>query len=841
MDDEPAPAGATHLQLGSIGSSFGAALSAAIQQASNASPLKPSTPGMRAEIAACLAATNDEQELLAAIDELFIKEQRRHAREIERVQSRAQYKQADLEKKMAMQRDASKTEGKHVITQLEQKHRDAQAMLRQEMDELRQEYEEALADQAGKAAETERLLLQKLTVLDGGAAAAELERQRTIDFLSKSAARRMQNAELSRGWESWKSWCNELLQMKYAVARMMKAGLSKSWNAWVEMCDIRVTQQRLLAAAATRMTKPMLAAAYTRWRRDWEIGGIQDEMEVRVKALEIALHKQREEFDRERERLKAQLQEAEEREVESKREEVERLQYTAVRRMLNQQLALGWMSWVTMWENMLHWKQSISGAALRIRHRQTMKAWDEWLAVYERDRAARLCTTAAGRLRNRDLAKGFAAWIEWSEFERLNDMFIAAGLRLRHRDLFRGWDAWTAAWKEEVRKRVKAAALARMRNLEVARAFGAWTEMWEEHLQRMQALRKSVIKLRFPKLSASFTHWSCDWKESVRLGLENVRRLPTWDEIEEREQALEAKMEDLIEQLNATKMAAQNSDAVVAHQNVALEKLTKECDALRLQVQKGTDQILQLRADADTQIGQKNKELATANEDARAMAIELASMREQLIAFGTPLATQERRQILRSNLSDMKRQMEQITERAADNHSESVRGLTNLIALRERQLLRVSSSPRLTNPHARPHSASVRPQLDGKPLQSQPPRAATSTSLGVAAGLFVAPTFPEAGPKVGEQKRELASKLQKAVQRATALWGTHEADDIDQVLHGRLYGGATMSNVHSDVALVHRRDTCGQTMSPAKPDQSVSLPTSPMQPRSARCPQPSAR
>ena len=228
------------------------------------------------------------------------------------------------------------------------------------------------------------------------------------------------------------------------------------------------------------------------------------------------------------------------------------------------------------------------------------------------------------------------------------------------------------------------------------------------------------------------------------------------------------------------------------------------------------------------------------------MAMELASMREQLLAYGTPMSAQERRQILRSNLSDMKRQMQEITETAVDKHSESVRGLTNLVALRERQLVRASSTPRLTSARARPQSASVRSQLDNKPLQKQPPRAAASTTLGVAAGLFVSPACPEAGPKASELKQQLAAKLQTAVQRATALWGNHEAEDIDQVLYGRLYGGASMGRAQSDVTLGTRHDTSRQSMPHAVPDRpralsrpwSASSSASLMRPGSARCSSP---
>lgn len=832
---------------GSLGV-IGAALSAAIDHDTEASPVKPLTIGMRAEIAALVLGIKDEQEMISAIDKLFIKEQTRCAREIERMRSRAHFTQSDLEKKMAMQRDASKTEGKHLIVQIERKHREEQSKLRRDLVELKQEYTQQLADQAAKAVEREAVLLQKLTDLDGGLAAKEYQRQQFIEHLYTSAARRLQNIELSRGFLAWTSWYMDHVQLKFAMARLFHMQLFHSWNTWVEFCQVRATQKRVMVAAAVRMMKPKLIAAYTHWRRDWELRCVQDEMDARVKELQNAMRTQREKFEQEFERLKAELRKAEERELENKNEELERVQYKAIRRMLNQQLSLGWTAWRTLWENTVYWKQGVSRAALRIRHRETLKAWEEWVAVYQQERWTRILRVATGRLRNIELAKGFATWADWSELERLNKVFIAAGLRLRHRDLFQGWDAWKEVWEDAVQKRRMVAVLTRMRMLDLVRAFEAWTEMWEQHTEQMLMLRNGLNKLLRPKLLASFTYWEEDWREELRS--KALRPLPTWEEVEEREKGLETKIKALAEQLNAqlgvAKIAAQNSDAVIAQQSIAAEKLTKECEALRRLVQTGMDQIQQLRTDSEKRVAQKIKELKNANDEAAAMAMELASMREQLLAYGTPMSAQERRQILRSNLSDMKRQMQEITETAVDKHSESVRGLTNLVALRERQLVRASSTPRLTSARARPQSASVRSQLDNKPLQKQPPRAAASTTLGVAAGLFVSPACPEAGPKASELKQQLAAKLQTAVQRATALWGNHEAEDIDQVLYGRLYGGASMGRAQSDVTLGTRHDTSRQSMPHAVPDRpralsrpwSASSSASLMRPGSARCSSP---
>ena len=233
------------------------------------------------------------------------------------MRSRAHFTQSDLEKKMAMQRDASKTEGKHLIVQIERKHREEQSKLRRDLVELKQEYTQQLADQAAKAVEREAVLLQKLTDLDGGLAAKEYQRQQFIEHLYTSAARRLQNIELSRGFLAWTSWYMDHLQLKFAMARLFHMQLFHSWNTWVEFCQVRATQKRVMVAAAVRMMKPKLIAAYTHWRRDWELRCVQDEMDARVKELQNAMRTQREKFEQEFERLKAELRKAEERELAS--------------------------------------------------------------------------------------------------------------------------------------------------------------------------------------------------------------------------------------------------------------------------------------------------------------------------------------------------------------------------------------------------------------------------------------------------------------------------------------------------------------------------------------------
>ena len=56
-----------------------------------------------------------------------------------------------------------------------------------------------------------------------------------------------------------------------AAKRMMQAGLTKGWQTWLDMYLEHERHKRMLASAAGRLMKPALAAALTHWRVDWQV------------------------------------------------------------------------------------------------------------------------------------------------------------------------------------------------------------------------------------------------------------------------------------------------------------------------------------------------------------------------------------------------------------------------------------------------------------------------------------------------------------------------------------------------------------------------------------------
>ena len=55
-----------------------------------------------------------------------------------------------------------------------------------------------------------------------------------------------------------------------AVRRIAKRELSKGWTAWLEGYLEDKRRRNMLLSAGNRLTRPKLAAAVTKWRRDWD-------------------------------------------------------------------------------------------------------------------------------------------------------------------------------------------------------------------------------------------------------------------------------------------------------------------------------------------------------------------------------------------------------------------------------------------------------------------------------------------------------------------------------------------------------------------------------------------
>ena len=193
--------------------------------------------------------------------------------ELHKTRSRAEFQCSELDKKLGLMRSASRTETKHIMTAMEDKHREAIAKQQQEFARMQNEYEQKLADQEADHQASELDLKRKISVLSDRAAEAALEQQRHLEHLGRSALRRLHNAHLSTGFETWTYQYLVHKQLAAACSRMRNISLHRMWDRWEMICESRKVHRQRVASVIIRVSRVALTAAYSQWHRDWLIRG----------------------------------------------------------------------------------------------------------------------------------------------------------------------------------------------------------------------------------------------------------------------------------------------------------------------------------------------------------------------------------------------------------------------------------------------------------------------------------------------------------------------------------------------------------------------------------------
>ena len=155
-----------------------------------------------------------------------------------------------------------------------------------------------------------------------------------------------------------------------AVKRMMQAGLTKGWQTWLDLYEERQRSMRMLAAAAGRLMRPALAAALTHWRIDW-----QQMQQAAIKAAYKARVRLAEEAS-----LKKLAQQAEA----AREARVAHLQQSAARRMMQAGLTKGWQTWLDMYlEHQRHQRMlaSAAGRLMKPALSAALSVWRDTLAL----------------------------------------------------------------------------------------------------------------------------------------------------------------------------------------------------------------------------------------------------------------------------------------------------------------------------------------------------------------------------------------------------------------------------------------------------------------------------
>jgi len=179
-----------------------------------------------------------------------------------------------------------------------------QAALAVEASFSSQQLEAVLKEKAAYEKEVVKLnrereeLLNKLTKLDGGKAAAELEMERVREEEKEKRIAHLQ---------------------RMAARRILAKDLGRGMAAWTDLWFQKTRNQRLLTAAAGRIARPKLAAGYQHWRRDFELEAAAAKQkaskakyaddDARVKTMEREFYRQREELEEKNSMLSTSLDE----------------------------------------------------------------------------------------------------------------------------------------------------------------------------------------------------------------------------------------------------------------------------------------------------------------------------------------------------------------------------------------------------------------------------------------------------------------------------------------------------------------------------------------------------
>ena len=254
--------------------------------------------------------------------------------------------------------------------------------LEEELREVREAAKKSLAEMAAKCDVAMARLRIELTgsLAEQAAVREEREKEARVELLRRQSARRIANAELSRGWSTWKL----------------------GWQA-------RVDRRRMIKGAAMRMMKPLLLSAYGFWKHDWDSKqrSLQEAVRsaetgkllTRQQELERALSAKDAEWEAKLERMREQQKEAlenqrialvgtaEERMAYAKSKDkearVEQLRRQVARRMIHKELARGWTAWAAKRAALAKKKQMLKQAAARLTRPALSASYRYWLKDFQ--------------------------------------------------------------------------------------------------------------------------------------------------------------------------------------------------------------------------------------------------------------------------------------------------------------------------------------------------------------------------------------------------------------------------------------------------------------------------
>ena len=422
----------------------------------------------------------------------------------------------------------------------------------------------------------------------------EREKQARVDLLRRQVARRMMNADITRGWSAWYVMWEERTRnsalIRRAGMRLIKPAMSFAYGTWKHDWD----QTRIKEAMAKAREREALAAGGVTYLEE-QLRKLREHYEVRLAASEQA----RQELTAELEGLTGSVEEKErllaEQEAKAREERIELLRRQIVRRIMNKDIGRGWTAWYTTWEEKVIQKQRMQRVANKLRAPETSAAYAFWrqdwekavdkakqmqlkmreafltdgaeglkdelnrvrvefekrfqTVVKERDELRARLDQAGGDLEAKQRAH--QEELQRQREQRVKHLSEMIARRILKKDLARGWTAWHGMWEERVtaKRRLQAAA-ARMKNPALANFFGTWAsysiEARHNKSERLHQQKEASLDQGVAELRAELSRQRADFE--TKLGLAESKSAALMKKLTEYDGGMAAYQQQLIEQ-----------------------------------------------------------------------------------------------------------------------------------------------------------------------------------------------------------------------------------------------------------------------------------------------------
>ena len=264
--------------------------------------------------------------------------------------------------------------------------------LSSDLAKVKAEYEDKLR----KAEAARVLLLEKISLLSGGANDAEelrtaqraLDKEKRVEKLREQMARRMLNSGLVHGWgawhEMWQAKRDALNRLRQVGNRFKAPALSEAFELWV------AEWVRLVKAVATKKRLAELRSETDRAQSEAltvaeQMQSLKSEMAAKLKKAEeeknAALQRQVVELTgSSEERLALASQQEKEARIELLRRQISR-------RMFNRQLARGWQCYLEFYQSKTYAMSRLQKCAQKLKSPELATAFEFWQSeTYEAKR-----------------------------------------------------------------------------------------------------------------------------------------------------------------------------------------------------------------------------------------------------------------------------------------------------------------------------------------------------------------------------------------------------------------------------------------------------------------------